>query len=50
MILGLLLGGAGGARDRHFGSIFQPSAALGTKMVPGDLPGPPRAYPGLKFQ
>ena len=50
MILGLLLGGAGDAMDAHFGSIFQPSAALGTKMAPGGHPGPPWAYPGFKFQ
>ena len=42
-------GGSGGAGDTHFSSIFQPSAALGTKMAPGAPPGAPRAHPGLDF-
>ena len=42
-------GGSGGAGDTHFSSIFQPSAALGTKMAPGAPPGAPRGHPGLVF-
>ena len=42
-------GGAGGAGDTHFASIFHPSAALGTKMAPRAPPGAPRAHQGLDF-
>ena len=36
-------GGSGGAGDTHFSSIFQPSAALVTKMAARAPPGAPRA-------
>ena len=48
-ILWSFWGGSGGAGDTHFALFFQPSAALGTKIVPGALPGAPRAHPGIDF-